>query len=317
MNVVFCQTSDSKIWNAEKFVADLANASRQGPVVIDMKTEAPCLDSINFDQIISCISGLNIDHIRTSNQLSSSAFKEIRTPFVELHLVKSKLQTFRPVVSSLSHKFGMFISRSNWFRLGLASFLYQNYKNSTWFTYHYNNVDDYHVANFGLETLLQKQWSMRQSVFDFIQQLPIKSDALCYPILWNAGALDLQQPYQSIFCEIVCETYFTGKTFMMTEKIMRPIMQRRPFVVQGPKYYLDNLRLLGFKTFDAWWDESYTMDDPDGQFESISWTLDHIGTQSDQTLRTWYKEMQPTLEHNAQVLSALTDKQILETSFKG
>ena len=316
MNIVICKTSDSKIWNVENFVSALANASRQGAVIVDMNAEGPCLTNINFEQIVSSISGLTIDHIRTSNQVVSSCLKEVRTPLAELELTKSKLEKFQPVVSTLSHKFGIFIGRSNWFRLGLASFLYQYYGDSTWFLYHYDNIDDYHRANFGLETLLQKQWRMKQSVFDFIQQLPIKSDNLSYPILWNSGALDLQQPYQSIFCEIVCETYFTGKTFMMTEKIMRPIMQRRPFVIQGPKHYLDNLRLLGFKTFDAWWDESYTQDDTDGQFSSIIWTLNYIGKQSDQTLKTWYEEMQPTLEHNAQILSRLTNEQIIETSFK-
>lgn len=316
MNTVLCETSDSKIWNIERFVADLVQASQTGPVIVDMNSEGPCLATLGLEQIISSLSSITVDHILTSNQISSSPYKEVRSPFVELEIVQKKLKEFQPQLSSLHHRFGIFIGRSNWIRLGLASFLHEYHKQQTWFLYHYDNVSDYHLANFGLETLLQKQWSMRHAVFDFVEQLPIRSDKISYPILFNTGALDLHDPYASIFCEVVCETYFSGKTFMMTEKIMRPILQRRPFVIQGPKHYIDNLKLLGFQTFDNWWDESYNTDDPDGQFEGMCWTLNHIGQQSDQTIRTWYQEMQPVLEHNAQVLMSLTSKQILQTVFR-
>jgi hypothetical protein len=141
-------------------------------------------------------------------------------------------------------------------------------------------------------------------------------DHQTYPILWNQRAFDLDDYYNQIFCELVCETFFTGKTFMMTEKTMRPIIQRRPFVVQGPKFYLENLKTLGFKTFDTWWDESYDIDGPDGQFESIRWTIDYIGKQSPETIRDWYNQMQPVLEHNAKVLSELTNQQVVTTQFK-
>ena len=74
--------------------------------------------------------------------------------------------------------------------------------------------------------------------------------------------------------------------------------------------------MLGFKTFDTWWDESYDIDGPDGQFESIRWTIDYIGKQSLETIRDWYNQMQPVLEHNAKVLSELTNQQVTTTQFK-
>jgi len=153
-------------------------------------------------------------------------------------------------------------------------------------------------------------------VYEFLEQLPITFDQQTYPILWNERAFDLTKHYQSIFCEIVCETFFSGKTFMMTEKIMRPIIQRRPFVVQGPKFFLENLKRLGFQTFNAWWDEGYDLDDPDAQANSIRNTIDYIGKQSLHTIQRWYEQMQPVLTHNARVLSRLQGTQVINTEFK-
>ena len=316
MNSVTCVVSDSKIWNLDQFIVDLATAAQSGPVVIDMLHEGPCNQSINLDHLLTSIPELKVQSIQTANQIQSSSFPETRFSFVELNMARKKAETTVPSTSLLEKRFAMFISRSNWQRLGLASYLWNHYKDTALITYHYDSAIDYHRENFGLETLLQKHWNTRHAVYEFLEQLPITLDHQTYPILWNQRAFELDDCYKQIFCELVCETFFTGKTFMMTEKTMRPIIQRRPFVVQGPKFYLENLKALGFKTFDTWWDESYDMDGSDGQFESIRWTIDYIGKQSPETIRDWYNQMQPVLEHNAKVLYELSDHQVVTTRFK-
>lgn len=314
--MVICTVSDSIIWNIEQFVIDLTVAAQQGPVDINMKQEGPCCQTIKLDDLLGNIPGLTLNAIHTSNQIQSSNFKEIRMPFVELPVARQKISGTRPSTSSLTHRFALFVGRSNWQRLGLASHLWKHYNKDLVITYHYNKDLDYHTANFGLETLLQKQWDRRHAIYEFIEHLPITFDQQTYPILWNERAFDLTEHYKSVFCEIVCETFFSGKTFMMTEKIMRPIIQRRPFVVQGPKFFLENLKRLGFKTFDAWWSEGYDLDDPDAQANSIRDTIDYIGKQSSQTIHEWYQQMQATLTHNANVLARLNSTQITTTEFK-
>lgn len=316
MNIVKIITCDSKIWNVEQVILDITQASFKGPVVIDLLHEGPCNQSINLDHLLNSVTDLKVQSIQTANQIQSSSFPETRFSFVELNMARKKAETTVPSTSSLEKRFAMFISRSNWQRLGLASYLWKHYKDTALITYHYDGTLDYHKENFGLETLLQKHWNTRHAVYEFLEQLPITLDHQTYPILWNQRAFDLDNHYNQIFCELVCETFFTGKTFMMTEKTMRPIIQRRPFVVQGPKFYLENLKALGFKTFDTWWDESYDIDGPDGQFESIRWTIDYIGKQSPEIISDWYNQMQPVLEHNAKVLSQLTDQQVTTTQFK-
>lgn len=316
MNSVKCVVSDAQIWNKDQFIIDLVSASKHGPVTIDLLFEGPCIQSLGLDDLIDKIPNLIVSSILTSNQILSSKFNEIRKSFVELEFAKNRIETTVPSVSSLDKLFAIFIGRSNWQRLALASHLWKNYKNKSLITYHYNSKIDYHIENFGLEVLLQKYWNIRHTVYDFLEALPMTLDDQSYPILWDQQAFNLDQHYTSVFCEIVCETFFTGKTFMMTEKIMRPIIQRRPFIIQGPKFFIENLKILGFKTFDSWWDESYDIDESDSKFESIQWTIDYIGKQPKQVIQKWYQEMQPTLEHNANVLKHLTNNQIISTKFK-
>ena len=316
INVVDCVVSDSYIWNSNKFITDLVESAEHGSVIINMKREGPCCQSIGLDGLLDSIPGLIVDKIVTANQISSSRYPEQRTSFVELNLAKEKIKDKVTSVSSLEKRFAIFIGRSNWQRLGLASYLWNHYKDTTVMSYHYDRTLEYHMANFGLENLLQRHWESRHQVYKFIENLPITFDRQSYPILWDQNALELDPHYADVFCEVVCETFFSGKTFMITEKTLRPIIQRRPFIVQGPRFFLENLKRLGFKTFDSWWDESYDIDQADGKMSGIKYTLDHIGRQSDQTINKWYQEMQPVLEHNVNILASLTHKQIIETEFK-
>jgi hypothetical protein len=313
-------TSDSKIWHAEKTYLEIVHASQQGPVELHLLTEGPCCQTSGIDDMLtSIINRFDFDPtlytIITGNQLPSSQYCERRISWAELELAKKNSSQHVATKSTLRNKFAIFIGRSNWQRLGLASYLWANYKDCTTMTYHFDSSMDYHIANFGLEELILKEPSARPYVYNFIEQLPIRSKVMSYPILWNQGAFDLEKYYQDIFCEIVCETYFTGRTFFLTEKTLRCIINGRPFMVQGPKWFLHNLKRLGFKTFSNWWDEGYDEDPSDARYATLKNGIDWIAQQTPATINAWYQEMQPTLEHNRQTLQQLTNKKILETEF--
>ena len=61
------------------------------------------------------------------------------------------------------------------------------------------------------------------------------------------------QTYYSVVAETNCYNHFN----FYTEKIVKPILAGRLFVVFAGKNYLKNLKNLGFKTFDSVIDESY------------------------------------------------------------
>jgi hypothetical protein len=318
--IVKAITSDSLLWNKQQFVFDLISAAQQGPVIIDLLHEGPDCVAAGIDAVIDQVRellDLPKDHflIRTSNQIKSSAYPEIRTKFVELNLAKNLIQQSQPVSSTLKHLFGIFIGRSNWQRLGLAAHLHQKYRDRTVMTFHYDHNLEFHRNNLGLEEFVHKHWDKSKHVYEFLKHLPIKHDEQTYPILWNEQGFGLTQQYRSVFIEIVCETYFTGRTFFITEKTLRCIINRRPFIVQGPIHYLKNLKSLGFKTFDTWWDEGYDQDPSDARYDTLCDGIDYIALQPDQRIKQWYDEMQPVLAHNVRCLQELTDQKIMSTEF--
>jgi hypothetical protein len=64
-----------------------------------------------------------------------------------------------------------------------------------------------------LEELGNRHWNDIDIVTKFIKQLPIRSHAHQYPILWDGQALDLDNYYQDLFCDVICESYFSGRVF--------------------------------------------------------------------------------------------------------
>jgi hypothetical protein len=319
MNEIKIASSDCKIWNLQQKTFEILAAAKSGPVVIDLLHEGPCCDSIGLNQLLDQICNfldVPTSHfvIKTSNQLSSSHYQEIRTRFVELETAKKKTYNVN-LRSSLEKKFGIFIGRSNAYRLGLASYLYENFPNDVEITYHYDNQNEYHRNNFGLEQFIQDHWDHKQQVFDFLNRLPIVNEQQEYPILWNKSGFDLDASYEKIFCDIICETYPNGKTFFITEKTFRCIAMRRPFIVYGSKHFLTNLHKLVFKTFSQWWDEGYDTDPESSRYQGIVNNINWISQQSHHTIQQWWTEMQSILNHNVTVLQNLTNQQIATTEF--
>lgn len=308
-------TSDGRIWNREEvLLAVLENKNQH--IVLDLLNEGPCCQTSGIDDLIHS-TGIDSSAvtIETSNQVPSSRYKEKRKVFVELDLAKSFACKSQPTASSIKYIFSLFIGRSNWQRLGLGSHLYQHHRDHSTITYHFDPKSDYHKDNFGLEEYVRRN-SHDRSILDFVLQLPIKDCDIKYPILWDQGAFDISERYQDVFCDIVCETYFSGQTFFVTEKTWRPIINMRPFMVQGPTWYLDNLRRLGFQTFFQWWDEGYDKDPSDARLATLRSNIDWIAAQPRSVLNRWYQEMQPVLLHNLETLQNLTHAQILATDFK-
>jgi hypothetical protein len=63
--------------------------------------------------------------------------------------------------------------------------------------------------------------------------------------------------YNASAYSLICETSFDNSYSFFSEKIAKPIVAGRLFVVISGQYYLRNLRQIGFKTFDGIIDESY------------------------------------------------------------
>lgn len=86
--------------------------------------------------------------------------------------------------------------------------------------------------------------------------------------------------YNSTAYTVVTETNWDNHYSFYTEKIVKPILAERLFVVFSGQHYLRNLRKLGFKTFNGIIDESYDdIRDPDQRYtmvcEQIQYLISH------------------------------------------
>jgi hypothetical protein len=76
--------------------------------------------------------------------------------------------------------------------------------------------------------------------------------------------------YNTTEIEIVLETLFDDDRLHLTEKTLRPIACKQPFILAATHGSLEYLKEYGFKTFDTVWDESYDkIVDPKKRLQAI------------------------------------------------
>jgi len=63
--------------------------------------------------------------------------------------------------------------------------------------------------------------------------------------------------YDNTYISIVSETNFENNIIHMTEKTIKPIVFKHPFIIIGPAGTLKKLKEIGMRTFSNFWDESY------------------------------------------------------------
>ncbi len=105
--------------------------------------------------------------------------------------------------------------------------------------------------------------------------------------------------WKSGLWHIVTETVFYHNKLHLTEKIFKPIVAQRPFMLAAAPGNLAYLKSYGFKTFDRWIDESYdNIQDPDQRLQAIVQQTQKLCSLSDSELRSMHREMMPVLQHN-------------------
>lgn len=317
-------TSDSIVWNATEVYSKISYAmSTSTDLSINLCNEGPAFDTLNLhDYMVSESIRYNYDLQRvtiiTQNLKENYNVCKVKKSFPS-HLIDNTFE-YQCVVKNkknLKH-FGFFVGRGNAPRLFLGAYLYNNYKNKVVHTNHLDLDNEFYASNIGLERLIT-EYNIKniRSIAEYINQCPISANTVsidkslklnpAQQLLKNDKQTFLEL-YNHFAIEIVAETYFTGTTFFPTEKIWRPILLKKPFIVQGPTNYLKNLKELGFKTFNNWWDEGYDDDPADWSIHEITKVIDQLSTLSSNDLRRIYNEMEPVLEHNKHRLLELANK---------
>jgi len=72
-----------------------------------------------------------------------------------------------------------------------------------------------------------------------------------------SGSIPIQM-YNSAYFNLLVETDVDyHNSFFITEKTVKTLLTRLPFVIYSTPFFLKNLRQLGFKTYNTLWDETY------------------------------------------------------------
>lgn len=320
-------TTDSNIWHLDKVILDIVQVLLGCPakLTITMTSEGPCLQALGLYKLLDEIcSRFNYPkqqvYIYTANMLESHSEYQIVHDFNFWELEKAKHNTGIPHPKLFDQQFkhfGSFVGHGNRYRLQIASHLFNCHLDKTLQTYHYRESDPYHREFIGIEDMLFYKDSLQsvEQALNLLKHSPITLDHVSeYPIMQPAN-LGITRFYNRFFVEIVNLTYFTGNVFYIDEKIYRPMLMKTPFMIQGPADTIKNLRRLGFKTFDSWWDEGYS-EDPDGcQIEPMINNINQLSQTTVKELQNMYNDMLPVLEHNRNLLLSITKDQI-EHAFK-
>jgi hypothetical protein len=118
--------------------------------------------------------------------------------------------------------------------------------------------------------------------------------------------LSTKEHYLDTYVSIVNETGILDEVTFITEKTMRPIFNRHPFIVWGNPYILKTLRSYGFKTFDWLIDEGYDeCENANDRFNMILKEIEKLNSLPIEKLHKLYYDNIEIMEHNYQHLKTL------------
>lgn len=313
-------THDCKIWNRDKVIVDIMQGiSNDQNITIDLIGEGPCCGSLGLYKLLDSICHRTDfpKHkitIITCNLIEKHSHYQItiHNPLKHVDSLQKeyKDKTIEKCITRTTRHFGNFTGHGTRHRLELGSYLWKNYNSKTLQTYHCVPTESYHREFIGLDDLWFYCGNAEtvDCAVEFLKNTPFRFDSVeQYPIR-DMKMYGIQDAYKDIFVDIVTNTYVSGNTFYLDEKMWRPILSKTPFIVHGPKHFIQNFQRLGFETFSNWWDEGYSEDPTDFQVGSIKHIIDKISKYTIQDLQQIYTEMQPVLEHNYQHFFTLKDK---------
>lgn len=317
----------SRVWDPLIKGAEIALALRNdGKVLIDLNGESPSLDHTALPEYFSYLESQGLDTanitVLTGNPLESYRHATIQhnsDAFYEIKIFQDNASSI-PTHKNIKYHFGNFVSRTTLPRLVLSSHLYTNYREKTFQTFHYDHSNDYHKTHLEMDALIH-QYGPNSVEFNeavcLLKASPLLQETVkSYPILHISDQLpNIMNPcqwYPDIFVDVICETWYQGQIFYITEKFWRAVSTKTPFIIHGAQNILTNLKKLGFKTFDEFWDEGYQEDPSFYNITGIKQVLQNIASQPLDEIRWMYKNMQEIVDHNYQVFMNISRHDIIK-----
>ena len=295
--------TNDKLWNFQELISYLANNQRKH-ISLKINPEAICLETLGIYRLLDNFEFTKVD-IYTDNQLEKHSKYNIivdsHNEFLD-HLPDIPLELHDWTGNKI---FLVFYHRPTASRLGVASYLFNHYREQSVIHFSYDtDIDGIQLYEFDKLATLRKE-----SIGDVSVMLPhmpllaFENHSVDKVMKWYDYSRDSSiTMYRDIFVDIVAETHVAGKTFFPTEKTIRPMWLRKPFIIFGSKNYLCYLRQMGFRTFGDFWDEDYDGYEAADRFLKIQLLIDLLASKSFNELEKMYWDMQYTLDHNYNLL---------------
>lgn len=335
------QTQDRKIYRKDLLVNALLTAiNTDTDLVIDFEPEGSCAEQLGLYRMLDEFCSIhNYDGNRISIRTANLLEKHDRYQIVhcadywyeidEIHqwLLNNKVET----ETTPDKNFGCFVSRTTWARLWVSTYLDKHYSNKTLQTYHYDRTKENYNGNgyVGVDDLFKFNCDIIPDCTNFLMNCPRTIDLDFLKTTTDTSKLTFQHPdsyypiqvpanlnllkfYKNIFVDIVVEPNTAGNNFLITEKLWRCIVARRPFIVLGPANYLYNLRKLGFDTFYNYWDEDYDGQSNQTRIAMILKIVDEIATWNLEKCSNTLTNMEKILDRNYQTFMNLNINKLTE-----
>lgn len=300
--------ADTFIWNLSELV-DFLIANQNTAITIENGHEGCCAQSVGLYQWLDKFKFTQVS-IDTANILETHPVYNIK------HNLAWSFLDVRSAVEPEYHAwnkqfvFGTIYGRPLWHRLALAAHLSAHHADISSVGFVADPADPDRREFFELTQLWQHSPG---SVADFVElqkQIPLVHKRIdTYTpgaTLTDGFVAQSKQVYQDFLIDIVAETFTTGNCFFITEKTVRPMLLKKPFVVFGSRDYLAYLRQLGFRTFNDFWDEDYDGYDGASRLIKIQQLIDNLAQKPISELEQMYWDMQYTLDHNYNLLMSQT-----------
>jgi hypothetical protein len=296
---------DKTIFESEYRIMDIIKEYQTtGKIDIHLNFEGPSCEELSLYYYLDQICKLfDIDKslitIRTCNELEQHSDYNIvqaKNPYYDMKYVPDDTQVG---LNQDARYIGLFVGRSSWVRLWFLGWLDPA---RSLITSHLDRTNEFQISFIGssLDNMIQHQASTQDitNSLKFLDHGPIVLDSIdSYPIL-SPAHLNLLKIYNQFFVELVCETFFSGKTFYPTEKTFRPIIGLKPFITHASPGYLTELKKRDYQTFNKWWSEEYDLYGDEARLHKMQDVLREILSWSPEKLHQVYSEMMPVLEHN-------------------
>jgi hypothetical protein len=175
-----------------------------------------------------------------------------------------------------------------------------------------SNLIDQDLIKYGRVSLFHNGW--QTTIQDPACPLDTRARVKIYKILKNIkdpltidtdipdGTLSATVNFNdltSALLHVVTETIYFDPKLHLTEKVFKPIVAKRPFILVAAPGNLAYLKSYGFKTFNRWIDESYD-EEPDHyiRIEKITFEIAKLCAMPPALLEQMFQEMQEVLEFN-------------------